>query len=112
MCSLYGFDSDDYWGLITFSGTDGNNHGLYFGTNEKLDAYAESVSVVTYYVSYVVGAVVRNREWSYFKCADAECFVVCDSPFVSGLHFFSNTVVLCYSSMNRLCGIDRQKPVG
>lgn len=33
MCSLYGFDNDDYWGLITFSGTDGNNHGIYFGTN-------------------------------------------------------------------------------
>lgn len=33
MCSLYGFDKDDYWGLITFSGTDGNNHGIYFGTN-------------------------------------------------------------------------------
>ena len=33
MCSLYGFDEDDYWGLITFSGTDGNNHGIYFGTN-------------------------------------------------------------------------------
>ena len=37
MCSLYGFDSDDYWGLITFSGTDGNNHGLYFGTNYLLN---------------------------------------------------------------------------
>lgn len=33
MCSLYGFDEDDHWGLITFSGTDGNNHGIYFGTN-------------------------------------------------------------------------------
>jgi len=33
MSSLYGFDKDDYWGLITFSGTDGNNHGIYFGTN-------------------------------------------------------------------------------
>ena len=33
MSSLYGFDDNDYWGLITFSGTDGNNHGIYFGTN-------------------------------------------------------------------------------
>ena len=28
---LYGFDPDDLWGIVTFSGTDGNNHGLYFG---------------------------------------------------------------------------------
>ena len=25
---LYGFDPGDTWGLVTFSGTDGNNHGL------------------------------------------------------------------------------------
>ena len=30
---LYGFDLDDLWGLITFSGTDGNNHGIYFGSS-------------------------------------------------------------------------------
>ena len=31
--ALYGFDEDDVWGLVTFSGTDGNNHGIYFGSN-------------------------------------------------------------------------------
>ncbi len=30
---LYGFDPGNTWGLVTFSGTDGNNHGLYFGAN-------------------------------------------------------------------------------
>ena len=30
---LYGFDKDNLWGIITFSGTDGNNHGIYFGAN-------------------------------------------------------------------------------
>ncbi len=30
---LYGFDPEDLWGIITFSGTDGNNHGIYFGAN-------------------------------------------------------------------------------
>ena len=30
---LYGFDLNDLWGIVTFSGTDGNNHGIYFGTN-------------------------------------------------------------------------------
>lgn len=29
--SLYGFDENDVWGLVSASGTDGNNHGIYFG---------------------------------------------------------------------------------
>ena len=28
---LYGFDLDNLWGIVTSSGTDGNNHGIYFG---------------------------------------------------------------------------------
>lgn len=28
---LYGFDTGNLWGIVTFSGTDGNNHGIYFG---------------------------------------------------------------------------------
>ena len=30
---LYDFDGDNRWGLITHSGSDGNNHGIYFGAN-------------------------------------------------------------------------------
>ncbi len=30
---LYGFKLEDVWGLVTHSGTDGNNHGIYFGVN-------------------------------------------------------------------------------
>ena len=30
---LYGFDLDNLWGIVTMSGTDGNNHGMYFGVN-------------------------------------------------------------------------------
>ena len=29
---LYGFDSHQSWGFVTASGTDGNNHGIFFGT--------------------------------------------------------------------------------
>ncbi|MBQ6417387.1 MAG: hypothetical protein IJJ91_01820 [Synergistaceae bacterium] len=29
---FYGFDRDNLWGIVTFSGTDGNNHGIYFGS--------------------------------------------------------------------------------
>lgn len=28
---LYDYDLDDVWGIVTHSGTDGNNHGIYFG---------------------------------------------------------------------------------
>lgn len=28
----YDFEPDKYWGLVTMSGTDGNSHGIYFGT--------------------------------------------------------------------------------
>lgn len=30
---LYGFDDNDFWGMVSSSGTDGNNHGIYFGAN-------------------------------------------------------------------------------
>jgi len=29
----YGIPADSTWGIVTYSGTDGNNHGLYFGAN-------------------------------------------------------------------------------
>lgn len=29
----YGFRPDNVWGIVTNSGTDGNNHGIYFGVN-------------------------------------------------------------------------------
>lgn len=28
---LYGYDLGNVWGIVTHSGTDGNNHGIYFG---------------------------------------------------------------------------------
>lgn len=30
---LYGFDKDRFWGMVSSGGTDGNNHGIYFGVN-------------------------------------------------------------------------------
>jgi len=48
MGPLYGFDPDDLWGFVTFSGTDGNNHGLYFGA-KYLEKKAKQKPVV--YVS-------------------------------------------------------------
>ena len=36
---LYGFTKDNVWGIMSMSGTDGNNHGIYFGYN-----YLEAVT--------------------------------------------------------------------
>jgi histidine decarboxylase len=33
---FYGFDLQNVWGIVTFSGTDGNNHGIYFGVKYLL----------------------------------------------------------------------------
>ncbi len=30
---LYGFSPENAWGIVTNGGTDGNNHGIYFGVN-------------------------------------------------------------------------------
>ena len=45
---LYGFDKDDVWGIVTHSGTDGNNHGIYFGAN---DLYNKTGILPIVYVS-------------------------------------------------------------
>lgn len=34
---LYGYDLNDVWGIVTHSGTDGNNHGIYFGAKMLLN---------------------------------------------------------------------------
>ncbi len=33
---FYGFTKDEAWGIVTYSGTDGNNHGIYFGVKYLL----------------------------------------------------------------------------
>jgi len=33
---LYGFAKEEAWGFVTYSGTDGNNHGIYFGVKYLL----------------------------------------------------------------------------
>jgi len=33
---LYGFNKAETWGFVTYSGTDGNNHGIYFGVKYLL----------------------------------------------------------------------------
>ena len=45
---LYGYEKDQVWGIVTHSGTDGNNHGIYFGAN---DLYNRTGKQAVVYVS-------------------------------------------------------------
>ncbi|NTU57774.1 MAG: aminotransferase class V-fold PLP-dependent enzyme [Chlorobiaceae bacterium] len=45
---LYGFSPGTAWGIVTNGGTDGNNHGIYFGVN-ALSSYGDTKPIL--YVS-------------------------------------------------------------
>ena len=45
---FFGFSSDDVWGVVTHSGTDGNMHGMYFGVKYLL---AQTKQLPVVYVS-------------------------------------------------------------
>jgi histidine decarboxylase len=70
---LYGFKDGDYWGFVTFSGTDGNNHGIYFG-RKYLQSQSPLAPVI--YVSeeahYSIKklADVQNSELRLIKAKD------------------------------------------
>lgn len=45
---LYAFKNDDYWGFVTTSGTDGNNHGIYAG-RKYLQVKSPGSTPIIYY---------------------------------------------------------------
>lgn len=59
---LYGFGEGAYWGFVTASGTDGNNHGLYFG-RKSLQAQSRLAPII--YVS-------TEAHYSIKKLADVQ----------------------------------------
>ena len=59
---LYGFKEGDYWGFVTASGTDGNNHGIYFG--RKYLRSKSSVKPIIY--------VSEEAHYSIKKLADVQ----------------------------------------
>ncbi len=59
---LYGFKAGDYWGFVTASGTDGNNHGIYFG--RKYLQSQSSVPPIIY--------VSEEAHYSIKKLADVQ----------------------------------------
>ncbi|HQP91778.1 MAG TPA: aminotransferase class V-fold PLP-dependent enzyme, partial [Candidatus Omnitrophota bacterium] len=68
---LYGFEKEEAWGIVTNSGTDGNAHGMYFGT-KVLQAKTNVLPIC--YVSeeahYSIKklADVQNLELRLIKC--------------------------------------------
>jgi len=60
--ALYGFREGAYWGFVTASGTDGNNHGMYFG-RKSLQAKSRLAPVI--YVS-------TEAHYSIKKLADVQ----------------------------------------
>jgi histidine decarboxylase len=70
---LYGFKERAYWGFVTDSGTDGNNHGVYFGRKylqaKSKDAPILYVSEQAHY-SIKKLADVQNTELRLIKATD------------------------------------------
>lgn len=70
---LYGFETRDFWGFVTSSGTDGNNHGIYFG-RKYLQSKSSATPII--YVSeeahYSIKklADVQNTELRLIKAED------------------------------------------
>jgi histidine decarboxylase len=60
--NLYGFGAGDYWGFVTSSGTDGNQHGVYFGRKYLL---SKSSAPPILYVS-------KEAHYSIPKLADVQ----------------------------------------
>jgi len=59
---LYGFDCSEVWGMISAGGTDGNNHGIYFGVNFLR---SKSTAPIVIYVS-------EEAHYSIKKIADLQ----------------------------------------
>jgi histidine decarboxylase len=67
---LYGFKEGDYWGFVTASGTDGNNHGIYFGRKYlKSKSPVEPIIYVSEEAHYSIKklADVQNTELRLIK---------------------------------------------
>lgn len=70
---LYGFKPGSYWGFVTGSGTDGNQHGIYFGRKHLASmSSAPPVLYVSEEAHYSIPklADVQNLELRLIKTAD------------------------------------------
>jgi len=76
---LYGFSKEEAWGIVTMSGTDGNMHGMYFGTKQLL---AQTKMLPICYVSeeahYSIKklADLQNLELRLIKCDESGKMII------------------------------------
>lgn len=74
----YGFTLDDVWGLVTMSGTDGNNHGIYFGVNYLQNTTGKMpvvyVSDEAHYSNYRL-CDLQNLDVRLVKSDDMGCMI-------------------------------------
>ncbi len=66
----YGYEQGKYWGLVSNSGTDGNNHGIYFGVNYL---YGKTGQMPIFYVS-------DEAHYSNMRLADLQNLDLCLIP--------------------------------
>lgn len=70
---LYGFLAGDYWGFVTSSGTDGNQHGIYYGRKHLSSmSSAPPILYVSEEAHYSIAklADVQNMELRLIKTKD------------------------------------------
>ena len=60
---LYGFEPGKFWGIVTASGTDGNNHGIYFG-EKYLENLVPDIKPIAY--------VSRESHYSNMRLCDLQ----------------------------------------
>lgn len=66
----YGYEPGQFWGLVSNSGTDGNNHGIYFGVNYL---YGKTGQMPVFYVS-------DEAHYSNMRLADLQNLDLCLIP--------------------------------
>lgn len=66
----YGYPLDQFWGIVSNSGTDGNNHGIYFGVN---CLYEQTGKMPIFYVS-------DEAHYSNARLADLQNLDICFIP--------------------------------
>jgi len=88
---LYGFRDGDYWGFVTASGTDGNQHGIYFGRKHLASmSSAPPVLYVSEEAHYSIAKLadvqnmeirlIRTTDMGQMDLADFETKLAADRP--------------------------------
>ncbi|MCX5681559.1 MAG: aminotransferase class V-fold PLP-dependent enzyme, partial [Candidatus Omnitrophica bacterium] len=76
---LYGFSKSDAWGIVTMSGTDGNDHGIYYGVKQLLgQTKMRPICYVSEEAHYSIKklADLQNLELRLIKCDESGKIII------------------------------------